>query len=315
MYYIAHRLFCAHDRALGAELARRMSAEVGPEQVFLPFCDTNEEDLVADVKGRSLFDLDTERLQHLTGLLAVLHGPSLDDGVCMEIGYAAALGVPVVVLSTDFISYSLTEDGPALAFPDPLIQSIASSVVRATNLEPAEPGEHYTHYAQRNINQLTRAASSATTTLLQFATDPPPPRPPRPVVGSRSVFCEPSPYWPHPGHDPGWAALTNQLTDSGYEKVIAARLFAPDPVAAAAADWVALNEAAMLVADTSGPETPPGAALMIGACAAVGRPARAYQPRLSWTQAHGREPNWRNLMIQYAVRAGPTSPRTPDPKT
>jgi hypothetical protein len=40
---------------------------------------------------------------------------------------------------------------------------------------------------------------------------------------------------------------------------------------------------------------------MIGAAAAAGRTALAFQPVPAWTFAHGREPNWRNLMIQYAV--------------
>ena len=57
----------------------------------------------------------------------------------------------------------------------------------------------------------------------------------------------------------------------------------------------------LIVVDVSGPEPPPGAAALIGAGAAVGRRVLAYQPIRSWTFAHGREPSWRNLMIQYAV--------------
>ncbi|RSN45417.1 hypothetical protein [Actinomadura sp. WAC 06369] len=46
-YYIAHRLFAAHDRALAATLAHRLAEEHGPGAVFLPFCDTDEENLIA----------------------------------------------------------------------------------------------------------------------------------------------------------------------------------------------------------------------------------------------------------------------------
>lgn len=137
MFYVAHRLFAAHDRALGTLTAARLAATVGTDNVFLPFCDTDEEDLVADVKGRVLFDLDTQRLQKLSGMLAILHGPSLDDGVCMEIGYVAALGVPVVAVTSDFITYGLTEHGPELAFPDPLIGAICDDVLRVPRLGPA----------------------------------------------------------------------------------------------------------------------------------------------------------------------------------
>jgi nucleoside 2-deoxyribosyltransferase len=41
-------------------------------------------------------------------MAAILHGPSLDDGVCMEIGYAAASGIPVLLLTTDFPSGART---------------------------------------------------------------------------------------------------------------------------------------------------------------------------------------------------------------
>ncbi|MFG2558687.1 hypothetical protein [Streptomyces sp. NPDC048496] len=39
--HIAHRLFAVHDCALAAGLAQRIAAKIGPERVFLPFCDTN----------------------------------------------------------------------------------------------------------------------------------------------------------------------------------------------------------------------------------------------------------------------------------
>jgi hypothetical protein len=78
-------------------------------------------------------------------------------------------------------------------------------------------------------------------------------------------------------------------------------MHAADPLAAAAADWSALAASGLLVADVAGPEAPPGAALMIGASVAASRRILAYQPAVSWTFAHGREPNWRNLMIQYAA--------------
>lgn len=101
LFYVAHRLFAAHDRAVGAYVASRLASAAGLENVFLPFCDTDEENLVADCKGLRLFELDRARLLRLSGMIAVLHGPSLDDGVCMEIGFAVASGVPVVLFSTD----------------------------------------------------------------------------------------------------------------------------------------------------------------------------------------------------------------------
>ena len=70
---------------------------------------------------------------------------------------------------------------------------------------------------------------------------------------------------------------------------------------AATADWNATLSSDTLIADLSGPEAPPGAAVLIGATVAAGGHVLAYCPNTVWTFAHGREPNWRNLMIQYSV--------------
>ncbi|MEU7415022.1 hypothetical protein AB0B40_38035 [Streptomyces sp. NPDC042638] len=81
------------------------------------------------------------------------------------------------------------------------------------------------------------------------------------------------------------------------------RFEAAEPVTAACHDWAAALSSARIVVDACGPETPPGAALLIGAACAAGLPAAAYLPRSSYTHAAGREPNRRNLMIQYGVDA------------
>lgn len=299
MFYVAHRLFAAHDRALGALVARRLADEVGPESVFLPFCDTNEEDLVDETKGRRLFELDRQRLAHLSGMLAVLHGPSLDDGVCMELGYAAALSVPVVVLTTDFITHGLTHDGTELSFPDPLIEVLATEIVRFDKLGSSVPASRnrFDDFRGRNTSQLTATVDKAIVRLLHFATAPRAKPSRLHSDQARVAFCEPSPYW----SDPSWAQVTTELTTLGYQTHLAGRLSGPESLAEARTDWITVQRADLLVVDVSGPETPPGAATLIGAGAALGLHILAHQATRSWTFATGREPNWRNLMIQYAV--------------
>ncbi|MDT0344130.1 nucleoside 2-deoxyribosyltransferase [Streptomyces litchfieldiae] len=291
-YYVAHRLFAAHDRAVAAHLAQCLGAVVGPERVFLPFCDTDEEDLVADVKGRRLFELDRERLAHLDALIAVLHGPSLDDGVCMEIGYAAASGVPVTIVSTDFQTYSLTEDGPHLDFPDPLIQAIATPVIRIPGLSPANPahsdGCRFSAFLQRNLTQLDTALEAVTDALTR-PSPPPTLNVPHPSGRTSALYVEPSPY-----------GDTTPLA-ADHEPSLPQRFTAVDPLSAARDDFATACTASRLLVDVSGPETPPGAAVLIGAAAARGVRIAAFCPRSAFTHAHGREPNWRNLMIQYAV--------------
>lgn len=314
VFYVAHRLFAAHDRQLGALVASRIARQTGPDAVFLPFCDTDEEDLIADVKGRRLYELDTQRLASLTGMLAILHGPSLDDGVCMEIGYAAALGVPVVILTTDFVTHGPTEHGPSLCFPDPLVETLAADVIRAPRLAPASGprSDPYVDFQQRNARQLAGAIDAAVARMLTHAASSRPDAP-APDTTDRIAFCEPSPYW----NDPSWTHLIHQLQHDGYRTRHATRLQATDPLAAARTDWTNATNAGLLLVDVSGPETPPGAALLIGANAARRRRTLASHHTLSWTFAHGREPNWRNLMIQYAVhdrlRNSESAPSAADP--
>ncbi|MEU3028001.1 nucleoside 2-deoxyribosyltransferase [Streptomyces incarnatus] len=298
--YVAHRLFAAHDRALAAALAERLAANVGSERVFLPFCDTDEEDLVAEVKGRRLFELDRERLGRLNAMVALLHGPSLDDGVCMEIGYAAASGIPVLLLTTDFQTYSLAEDGDLLDFPDPLIQAVANRVIRVPHLgPPSSPRQqgatHYAEFHSRNRSQVDSAIGTAVEALLEL-----PPPGPRPTAHSEDsvVFVEGSPYtgW---GHD----HLARPCLDAGHGVVLPRRFTAANPIGGALDDLSAACGASRLLADVSGPETPPGTAVLIGAALASGVRIGAFHPRPTYTHASGREPNWRNLMIQYAVHA------------
>ncbi|WP_405775560.1 nucleoside 2-deoxyribosyltransferase [Streptomyces sp. NBC_01538] len=298
MYYIAHRLFAAHDRALAAQLAHHLALKLGEDQVFLPFCDTDEEDLVADIKGKRLFELDRERLRSIRALIAIVHGPSPDDGVCMEIGYAAALGAPVILLTTDFQDYSSAPAGPRTVFPDPLLDALATRIVRVPRIgTPAQqPGtSRFANFAARNHAQVQNATEACVEAALQL------PLPPTTMsvparVGS-TVYAEPSPYTaPH-------YALPGLTTTAGVTVLGPTRFAAAEPIPAARHDWAAALSSARIVVDGSGPETPPGAALLIGAACATGRPVAAYLPRSTYTHAAGREPNHRNLMVQYGVEA------------
>ncbi|MFF2331434.1 MULTISPECIES: nucleoside 2-deoxyribosyltransferase [unclassified Streptomyces] len=301
-FYVAHRLFAAHDRALAADLADRLATKVGPDRVFLPFCDTDEEDLVAEVKGRRLFELDRDRLGRLDAMIAILHGPSLDDGVCMEIGYAIASGVPVVVLTTDFQTYSMTEASTRLEFPDPILQAVATRIVRVATLGPSPlppvPGQsRFKGFQARNAAQTSTAVDTAIDTLLDLPGRVPLPTG-APVTPGAAVYVEPSPYLPR-----RMDHLAESVAGGGHTVVASQRFTVPEPIAGALADLAAVRSAARLLVDVSGPETPPGAALLIGAALASGVRVAAFQSYPTFTHAHGREPNWRNLMIQYAVDA------------
>ena len=225
MFYVAHRLFAAHDRFLGAMIAQRLRAAVGMSEVFLPFCDTDEEDLVAEVKGRRLFDLDLQHLADLDGMLAVLHGPSLDDGVCMEIGYAAALGVPVVVLTTDFQTYGTSEHGAALHFPDALVQAVVTEIVRVNHLAPpVDNGTRFEAFRDRNLGQLATAVSLAVDRLVYHARSSSTRGPAAPEIGPFAV-CERSPHY----SGASWARVMSLLGSRGYRVHQSERFSAANP--------------------------------------------------------------------------------------
>lgn len=298
LYYVAHRLFAAHDRALAAALAHRLAQKYGSESVFLPFCDTDEESLVADCKGRRLFELDSERLSGVTAMAALLHGPSLDDGVCMEIGYAAARGIPVIAVTSDFQTYGPDPAGLGrILFPDPLLPAVVSGTVKAHRLGSAT-GDHPDRYAAflaqnlATVEGLLDQAVQALDNPLHLA------QPFPAISGQRmAAYLEPSPY----AEGDRIYSVAELLHEAGWDVHLACRFDGPDVLEGASVDWTALSRCSLAIVDIAGPETPSGAAVAIGACVAAGRPIYAPDPGGWWTFADGREPNYRNLMIQYGL--------------
>ena len=184
-------------------------------------------------------------MRRLDGMLAVLHGPSPDDGVCMEIGYAAALGIPVVALTTDFQTYGLTADGPALDFPDPLLHSVLAKVIRVHRLArpPSGADGRLRVYLRRNLEPLRQAADGAVTALLAA----------QPALSGltaqdarRVAYIEPSPHSPRGM----WNDAAELLTTMGWHVRAAARFRSrADPLSAAAADWTAAQAASLAIID------------------------------------------------------------------
>ncbi|MGY4740727.1 hypothetical protein [Streptomyces sp. B21-108] len=113
------------------------------------------------------------------------------------------------------------------------------------------------------------------------------------------MYVEPSPY------TAAHYALPGLTTITGATILGPTRFAAAEPITAARHDWDAALSSARIVVDGSGPETPPGAALLIGAACATGRQVAAYLPRSTYTHAIGREPNHRNPMVQYGVDGSP----------
>jgi len=74
---------------------------------FLPHRDGGE--LGKGPTRRQIFQLDTNALKEADIVVAMLDGPDVDSGTCIELGIAYALGKKIFGIITDFRSY-LTND-------------------------------------------------------------------------------------------------------------------------------------------------------------------------------------------------------------
>jgi hypothetical protein len=165
---------------------------------------------VDECKGRRLFEMDCDRLRRINGMIAVLHGPSLDDGVCMEIGFAAARGVPVVLLTTDFQSYGPRADGPIFAFPEPSPEILAARLERAYRLAPPSglpDPDRFSAFSQRNVQSLEAVIDQAVEALLGADASHAPAH-----ATGRHAFLEPSPYLA----DETWEEVARLLEAEGW---------------------------------------------------------------------------------------------------
>lgn len=142
--YIATRLFNIYDKMSGNSLEQKVykilsdciseSGDVLEKYpLYLPFRDTNEDQLL----GRNdafqiIYDADINRLEHLYSLIAYLDDPTKDDGICMEIGYAYANSVPIVLLSSDIQYYRINQK---FAYhSDPIIHRMVSEYIYAPEI-------------------------------------------------------------------------------------------------------------------------------------------------------------------------------------
>lgn len=308
MIYVAHRLFALHDRMLAAELARLLEAEQANLAIFLPYCDTREDSIVVEKKGFYLFERDVERLKRLAAFIAILHGPSYDDGVCMEIGFAYATQTPLLFFSTDFITYSFASDPRRFMFADPLLDILGAKVIHIADPAPevlGATGSHYTRFRRRNAKSLQAALRQACTSVLGMAHQKQA-HTASSTHAHKRVYIEPSPYRSRNSFE----ELKRVLEQRGWEVYVAQRL-QPGTSAVEEAARTDLGQAlhsSMFILDGNGPEVPPGAAFLLGLGLALKRKTILYYAGTQITHAHGRETNARNLMLLYGCSVLASTP-------
>lgn len=133
--YCASSLFSPLSRIGGYNIASAIEESIKNKSekyhnykfTFLPFKDTQQSDISGNNKARKIYEMDIANLQNSGAIIGRLDGIAKDSGVCMEIGFAYSLGIPIGIFSTDFIwegfpSHSNQQD---LEF-DPILMRIAT---------------------------------------------------------------------------------------------------------------------------------------------------------------------------------------------
>ena len=102
--YIAGPLFSSHERSFLEEVVKTLSEKLSIDSikdVFLPHRDAGEVDTHGKNRG-FIFNEDMKRLEEADIIIALLDGPDVDSGTCIELGYAYAKEKEIFGILTDF---------------------------------------------------------------------------------------------------------------------------------------------------------------------------------------------------------------------
>jgi nucleoside 2-deoxyribosyltransferase len=146
--YVATRLFNYSDKLLAERLEAAVKAGVRRAMpdlpsmrsdpfTFVPFRDTGEHLITGPNKAKIIYDGDKQRLERLFALIGFYDGPSKDEGMGFEIGYAFGKGVPVILILTDFFHFvSKFDEGYHFAV-DPVLEAMTTELIWDYELNPA----------------------------------------------------------------------------------------------------------------------------------------------------------------------------------
>ena len=100
--YFAGPLFSLNERTTNRRLAKAIEAACPAIRVNLPqdikyHSKFNDKKFFGEVYNACIKGVESAQ-----ACIAILDGPSSDDGTCFEVGYAVAKGIPVVGVRTDY---------------------------------------------------------------------------------------------------------------------------------------------------------------------------------------------------------------------
>ncbi len=98
--YLAAPLFSEAERSFNTSVARLLNTHLF--EVHLPQEAGDDSDTRGTREQERLFNLNKTALEDSDIIIAVVEGADVDSGTAWEMGYAFALGKPVIALRTDF---------------------------------------------------------------------------------------------------------------------------------------------------------------------------------------------------------------------
>ena len=126
--YLAGPLFTQAERAWNVRLAERLTA--AKYSVFLP---QTEVQAIASLDAETIFRVDVDGVRSADAVVAVVDGADPDSGTSFEIGLAFALGIPIVLVRTDFRAGGDALPGQKLATVNLMLAQAATQVVALTD--------------------------------------------------------------------------------------------------------------------------------------------------------------------------------------
>lgn len=312
--YAGRLLSAAVEEALVRGLRRGLSAQgfrSGGNLAFLPFRDSNEAvdplSIDAALVTAQIYALDTGAIRDAYAVVALLNDPQKDSGVCFEVGYAAALGRPLMPIVNDFIEYRYDPWGWVYSL-DPVLCAIAPAILREASLPPPGAGDRrrlYRRAQDTGITTLQERVADAGSELVR-APDQFRPRLPAPLPPD----ARPRVHLEFGGGLYEWQSL---LLDAALTQLRAAALPCDltasrrhDPQAADHAAAIDLDIAAVIGADIlvslgDGADMDAGSAALQGLARGYGRRVILYYSgAIRWTTT-SRAAESRNLMVEQSA--------------
>jgi nucleoside 2-deoxyribosyltransferase len=148
--YFAGPLFTQAERAWNTLMAAELSA--AGHSVFLPQVEVKA---IATLEADAIFRVDVDGVRGADALVAILDGADADSGTCFECGIAYALGIPIVLVRTDFRGGGDALPGQAVSTVNLMLSQAASEVVHLP-----DPGTRFEDVARAILEALKSTPAS-----------------------------------------------------------------------------------------------------------------------------------------------------------